>query len=221
MVRKISIVALLILYMFPHQLAFAGHKGIEALEEKFRASKQTLCQKDLDDIITVQQHLAVMVEIDQEARKQFLNDRENPILIKVLKEIDSFNTAHLKSILNIHPWIIISKFGKEADRQAWLLVQHADHDLTFQEQCLVILETLLPLNETNPNNYAYLVDRVAINSGKKQQYGTQASIDNGQVELLPYEGSLEEMNERRCVVGLEPVEKYLETLKTVYIQTKS
>lgn len=220
MVKKISIAALLIFTMFPHLFAYAGHKNLVALEEKFRLSKQTLCQKDIYDINTIKQHLAVMIEIDQEARNQFLNDRENPTLIKLIMEIDSFNTAHLKTILAVYPWITISKFGKKADHQAWLLVQHADHDLSFQEKCLLMLEKLLPFNETNPTNYAYLFDRVAINSGRKQRYGTQADIYEGQVKLLPYEGTLGELNERRHTVGLEPVEKYLEMLKIMLLNQK-
>ena len=63
MIKKISIVVLHIFYLFHYQIAYAGHKDVQSLEEKFSLSKQTLCQKDLDDINTVKQHLAVMVEI--------------------------------------------------------------------------------------------------------------------------------------------------------------
>ena len=162
--------------------------------------------KDLDDINTVKQHLDLMLKIDQDARKQFLNDKENATLTKLLKEIDVFNTAHLKSILAKYGWVTNSEFGSEADHQAWLLVQHADHDLAFQEKCLCTLENLLPLKETNPKNFAYLFDRVAINKrGDKQRYGTQVKIEEGRIELLPCEGTVQELNERRRRIGLSPL----------------
>jgi len=194
----------------------ALHKEITVLEERFEASKLTLCNEDLDNVETIKHHLTLMVEIDQEARMLVIADIENEKLQQLIKDIDLFNTEHLKSILAIHGWINISKFGKESDHQAWLLVQHADHDRVFQEKSLFTVEKLLQIGETNKTNYAYLYDRVAINSGKKQRYGTQVNIENDSRELLPYEGTLEKVNERRHEVGLEPVEHYLEKIKSVY-----
>jgi hypothetical protein len=38
-------------------------------------------------------------------------------------EVDRANTSEMKEILNVHGWMRISVFGKEADGDAWLLVQ--------------------------------------------------------------------------------------------------
>ena len=42
-----------------------------------------------------------------------------------MEKIDYLHAEHLKAILSVHEWITISKFGRDADRNAWLIVQHA------------------------------------------------------------------------------------------------
>ena len=58
------------------------------------------------------------------------------------QSLDAKNTADLKALLEIYPWFTIGKFGKVADEQAWLLVQHADLDRDFQKLVLKRLESL-------------------------------------------------------------------------------
>lgn len=196
--------------------AYDFNERLEILERKFTESKQILDREPLDDIDILKQHLVVMVDIDQDARKLFIDDINNIKIRQLMEKIDHFHTNHLKAILTVHEWISISKFGKEADHQAWLLVQHADHDPEFQANCLSTLEKLWPFKETDSKNYAYLYDRVAPKLGLKQRYGTQAIIEGEQIELLPFEGSLVDLNERRHEMGLDPIEEYLETLKMTY-----
>ncbi|MEM1009351.1 MAG: DUF6624 domain-containing protein [Myxococcota bacterium] len=78
------------------------------------------------------------------------------------RDIDTGNTKELKKLLQVHaPWFTISKFGKVTSSNAWLLVQHADHDRAFQKQILKVLAKLHKKGESSPQNYAYLYDRVA------------------------------------------------------------
>jgi len=191
---------------------------IESIERKIKESRQVLDKQALDDVEVVKHHLATMGSVDQEVRKLFI-DLDTPMTRKLLTEVDFLHTEHLKAILVIHGWITITKFGKEADRQAWLLVQHADHDPDFQKHCVLLLQQLYPSGETDKKNYAYLYDRVALkfqDFGLKQRYGTQAKIADDQIELCPFEGSPEDVNQRRREMDFEPIEEYMETLKTFY-----
>ncbi|MBA3999508.1 DUF6624 domain-containing protein [Brevundimonas sp.] len=86
---------------------------------------------------------------------------------------DMENAVWLKTELDAHGWFRISQHGEEADRAAWLIVQHADQDPQFQTAVLAMLEPLVALGETRPSSYAYLHDRVAVNTGRPQRYGTQ------------------------------------------------
>lgn len=193
---------------------------LATLEKKVTTVKQLLNSESLETIDGVKQQLVLMVDLDQEVRNLFMAAVTNPTIRKLLEDIDRFHTEHLKAILKQYGWITISKFGKEADHQAWLLVQHADRDPNFQKRCVSTLEKLWPLNETDRKNYAYLYDRIAVNHGLKQRYGTQAKIENDQIELLPFEDSFDDLNERRREVKLGPIEEYLKILKRVYTRKK-
>ena len=109
--------------------------------------------------------------------------------------------------MKIYPWFTISEFGLEGNQNAWLLVQHADHDPPFQRQVLTILEPLAAKGETNPKKYAYLYDRVASSFAepkerKLQRYGTQGMCSGpGTWEPLPVEDP-DKLDERRAAIGL-------------------
>lgn len=201
-----------------HACDFDFDQQLENVEKKIKASREVLDKKSLKNIEVVKHHLAVMCAVDQEVRKLFI-DFDNPTTRKLLEDVDYFHTDYLKAMLEIHGWITISKFGKEADTQAWLIVQHADHDPDFQRRCLLQLQQLYPIGETDKKHYAYLYDRVALKSqdfGLKQRYGTQTQIISDQIELYPFEGSVDDLKRHRHEVGLEPIEDYLVQLKKIY-----
>ena len=51
----------------------------------------------------------------------------------------------------------------------------------------------------------------------KQKYGTQYFVsDTGDVSLQPYEGTLQDLNERRALISLMPIEAYIEQIKSVH-----
>ncbi|MDP3788553.1 MAG: hypothetical protein Q8Q60_04555 [Candidatus Chromulinivorax sp.] len=178
---------------------------------------QENCALDFNDIESVKKVINEMFQIDQEMRTQFLQDRHNPEVIEKMTTMDYGHTVKMKEIIAIHGWPIISKFGAEGDAQAWLLVQHADRDLQFQEQCLGLLENLVATKEINPNNYAYLYDRVALAQGNKQKYGTQCFVsESSELFLRPHEGTMQDLDECRAQMGLMPIAAYLEQMKMVY-----
>jgi len=87
--------------------------------------------------------------------------------------IDADNAAWIKGELATHGWYRRSIYGEDGDAAAWLIVQHADRDLAFQQHVAALLEPLAAEGETDPANYAYLHDRAAVNAGRPQRYGTQ------------------------------------------------
>lgn len=88
-------------------------------------------------------------------------------------DIDRDNTAWLKTDLATHGWYRTSAFHPSASNAAWLMVQHADHDPAFQQQILFMLEPLVAEGEIERSDFAYLFDRVAVNAGRPQRYGSQ------------------------------------------------
>ena len=124
------------------------------------------------------------------------------------QKVDVSNTTDLKALLIKWGWFTISEFGIDADHNAWLLAQHADHDREFQREILEILESLHKTKETNSTNYAYLFDRVAASWNNEklrtlQRYGTQGMCEGPSNWVpIPMEEP-ENIDVRRKSVGLE------------------
>jgi len=85
---------------------------------------------------------------------------------------------------------------------AWLLVQHADADPEFQAYCLELMKDAYESGEVRGQDLAYLTDRVLVNQGKKQLYGTQFwTPPGGKIQPRPIEDEAK-LDERRSKMGL-------------------
>lgn len=128
--------------------------------------------------------------------------------------VDKENTAYLKTVIDRIGWPKISDVGLEASRAAWLLVQHADHNLGFQTHCLELMKAL-PKGEVVCRDIAYLEDRVRVNRGSLQLYGTQFIQVGDSFEPQPIEDE-KNLEERRAKMGLEPFAINLQRMIDTY-----
>lgn len=213
--------SLIVFYLLFHfNIAFCDEIDhyIAQLKKQVSIIQKELCskKKDFNNIDSVKKEVACLFEIDQYVIKKCSPYYKYKKVCDLVSKINANSTEELKMMLKIHGWLNISKFGKETDSQAWLLVQHADDDPRFQAAVLFFLEQLYPKGETDIKHYAYLYDRVALKHpslGLKQKYGTQYLVKEGKVILKPYEGSIQEVETRRKEMGLEPLELYLNRAK--------
>jgi hypothetical protein len=146
---------------------------------------------------------------DEEQKK-----KDNPELAKGAYEIakrmlkvDKANRLWLKEIVVKHGWPGKSLVGADGARAAWLLVQHADPDVAFQRQCLDHA-LKLPRGEIDAEHLAYLTDRVLLNEGKKQMYGTMLRKEDGKLVPKPIEDEAN-VDKRRGELGLPPLAEYI------------
>ncbi len=144
--------------------------------------------------------LAAMVEVDQQAQGAATSPEIQAMEIRHL--------ARMKEIIALVGWPGRSLVGEEGAQDAWILVQHCDRDLGFQEKCLSLLKRASDSGDAAKEHYAYLLDRVRVNEGKPQVFGTQM----GESDLLPVEEPAR-LDERRRSVGLEPVADYVKRLR--------
>lgn len=128
------------------------------------------------------------------------------------KDVDRKNLERLKQIVYLsHSWPTISEVGEEASYAAWLIAQHANHDKHFQEECLELMNQVK--SDVLPSNIAYLVDRVAVNKGEPQTYGTQFR-KNEDGNLVPYPiKNLDNLEKSRRKMGLESFLVYEQKMK--------
>lgn len=106
--------------------------------------------------------------------------------------------------------------GLNGSADFWAIVQHSDFNPQFQK--MVLDAMLIEVQKQNASNrqYALLTDRVNINTGKKQVYGTQLeyNVFTGKAKSLATIDP-ENLNIRREEVGLEPIEIYLEEMTQI------
>lgn len=152
-------------------------------------------------------------KVQEDTRKANTEDKSN--LEKVQKETFIRHTKILKNILKKYGFPNFDMVGEKGSSNYWLCVQHCDHDPKFQNEVLILMKKQLKKKKANARNYAYLRDRVNINTGKKQIYGTQVSYDmsNGQPKpIIKNLRNPKTVNKRRAEMGLESIEDYLKMI---------
>ena len=114
-----------------------------------------------------------------------------------MEKVHRENAARLREIVGLIGWPTISKVGAEASDAAWLIVQHSIGEPSFMKSCYRLM--LASVQDVNPQNVAYLHDRICYFEGKPQKYGTQF---DGEL-LYPVEDA-NEVNELRKKINLKP-----------------
>jgi hypothetical protein len=128
---------------------------------------------------------------------------------KLITELDSLNMIVLDSILKVHGWPSILEVGLKGNSAVWLIIQHSS--IEKQKEYLPLMRAAVLEGKASPSEFAMLEDRVAVQEGRKQIYGSQVGRDEttGQFYFLPIEDEAN-VNARRDAVGLEPLEYYAE-----------
>ena len=161
--------------------------------------------------------LRTMVSADQALRSRLdfskINTPDQQKIGAHMAVIDRANTARLKVLFAQCGFPDAEKHGERAERDAWLLVQHADHDRAFQKQTLALLEKIAAeRGEPVGRNFAYLSDRVAVAERRPQLYGTQLmSLPEKpcDFDFDPLDDR-QKVEARRAALGMPPLDIYKE-----------
>jgi hypothetical protein len=167
------------------------------------------------------QELAAMAAEDQKMRTETTKNAEGGLVHRMSVEermrwsrCDVANSDRLREIMEEYGWPGESLVGVDGVRDAWLLAQHADHDLSTQRRALELLSHAVADGEASVRHEAYLIDRVRINEGREQLYGTQMA---GFSDRLGVPWPIEDagnLDRRRASVGLEPFAEYAKSFGT-------
>lgn len=143
-----------------------------------------------------------------------------------LVDVQKINFARhqplLEKIIKQYGYPGFKQVGEKSAYNFFLLVQHADEHPNFQRQVLRLMLPEVKRKNAAPADYAYLTDRVAKNSGKPQEYGTQLKYtgdvgkDFSKVVAVPV--SLRDpknVDKRRAAIGMEPLQNYLNMMAEV------
>lgn len=150
-----------------------------------------------------------MAKVDQDMREKVLSQSD-----AWDENVDAKNTERMKEVVTQIGWPTASKVGKRASHNAWLLVQHADHNVDFQERCLKLMKQE-SAGEVALRNIAMLEDRVRVNRNQSQLYGTQFRQDTGEHKPLPIVDE-EHVDERREKMGMVTLKEEIQGMYEQY-----
>lgn len=126
--------------------------------------------------------------------------------------VDRINTAKLVALVGQCGWPRSRIHGEKAADHAWLIAQHADNDRTAQRAFLTHLKQAVDDGDSPAYTYAFLVDRIAMNEGKPQQYGTQAENKTPcDLAIVPLDDHVK-ADARRQAIGWPPLKDYIAML---------
>jgi hypothetical protein len=121
---------------------------------------------------------------------------------------DRARADRLEEIVDEYGWPTFSMVGEDGATAAWAIAQHADHDVELQERMLDLMKVAAADGEADPSQTAFLEDRVALNLGRPQIYGSQIGCVDGEAVPGPIEDE-QNVDARRAEVGLDPLDDYL------------
>lgn len=163
--------------------------------------------------------LARMVVADQQAaglpptRLHY----DSPEWLRFKDSVFTLQYQRLKEIFAHTGYPGYDKVGVEGSHHFWLMVQHLDKWPEFQQQVLDAMEKAVAEKNASAGDFAYLTDRVRLNTGRLQLYGTQVSYNTDSCQAFPK--SLDTpalVNKRRKAAGMEPLEKYLNFISEMH-----
>ena len=126
-----------------------------------------------------------------------------------MERVDSLNQTMVFGILDNDGWP-----SDKANRAIWIVIDHSD--LTSRSKYLSFVRAKADEGILDKSDYAMLNDRVLMEEGKPQVYGTQikmaATFDGEDMAMQLYLWPVENpdaLDSLRRSVGLSPIEEYL------------
>jgi uncharacterized protein DUF6624 len=158
----------------------------------------------------IAQELVMMTAAQKELMVRTGAAIPGPVTVENKREQREVFVRHgdrLRELLQTSGWPSADRVGPEAARGAWLIAQHADTQLDVQRLALQLLREAVERGAAGSRELAFLEDRVAMNEGRHQIYGTQiADIVDGRPVPWPCIDPAG-LDERRAHVGIEPFEE--------------
>lgn len=163
-----------------------------------------------------------MVAVDQAVQQDIIKASTEGKPQEVMKrlyqiELETFirHQPILERIVQQSGFPGFKQVGEKGANNFWLLVQHCDSRPSFQKHVLDLMKKEVKKQNADPYNYALLLDRVNINTGKPQVYGTQVTYKDR--KAVP-QGTvnIEKVKKNRLSIGYSPLQDYLNSMTKLY-----
>ena len=163
----------------------------------------------------LREDLIKLREKDQKrTREAVAENKKDDALLKGMRAARENNTALLCPILKEFGWPTSDMVGKDGADAAFFLLKNSSSN-QLQIDLLPVIVAATKQGEIPRPAFAGYLDRLRLNSGLKQLFGTQATIINGFLVLYPIEGE-SQVDARRKAYDLPPLAEYLRVIERTY-----
>lgn len=161
--------------------------------------------------------LLMIEKTDQEVRMIYLATRNRQPhdsiaeaeALKEMQRVDKINQEQICKILDSRGLVGKDKVGN-AVGVFWTIIQHSD--LATQKKYLPLFQEGAQKGDITKEGVAMLEDRINMNEGKPQRYGSQL-IENELGKLVVYQLlDAEKVDDWRSEMGMEPLDDYLKRI---------
>jgi murein L,D-transpeptidase YcbB/YkuD len=154
------------------------------------------------------------LHVDSVQRIYGQNSSQMHKLWQQIHRSDSLNLVKIEQIIHEYGYPGKSLVGSREMSTAWLIIQHSP--LSIQEKYLPLIKKAAKEGEVEKSNLALLIDRIRMNKGQKQLYGSQVTTDSrGHLSFHPIEDEIN-VNKRRQESGMESIEEYAKQFGITY-----
>ena len=169
----------------------------------------------------IRAELESMYDQDGTLVRATFDDEAQPEVSSTVRAIDQAHSNRLKEIVEHIGWPTRDLVGMKATQAAYMVIQHAGHDVEFQNKCLGMIVDLVAQGELPASYVALLTDRIRVFSNQPQVFGTQMTMRRNESGLLVPSPSVPiedptHLNDRRALMGMVPHEQFVEAIQLAY-----
>jgi len=152
-------------------------------------------------------------ELSDVIKKHGQNSKEELALSKKISVMDAENQKMVSSVLDKYGWLGPETIGSRGSRALFIVLQHAPS--AMQEKYLPMMRSAVKQGKAKATNLAMLEDRVLMEKGKNQIYGSQLFSDSTGMYVCPIE-DVDNLDKRRAEIGLMSMKDYLSNWNIVW-----
>jgi len=160
--------------------------------------------------------LLAMRKADQDARNACAGnaDEQMKCYVKVSEIVDKPHTKRLNEIFNTIGFPSVERVGKDGVDAYYLLLQHSN-DIALKQKCVPGMKDAFEKKAISASDYSSFNDRLLINLGKPQVYGSNFDMKDGKLVMSPTV-DVKNLDKRRKSIGLPTMDEYVKMLKEYY-----
>lgn len=148
-------------------------QGLDTLYEAYCRENDSLYNVSYDITRRFRQDQAIRIVYTSVNQPNYKLSKEKKIWLRnQMDQMDCKNGAWCNKILDEYGFPDYDNFGNEVSDHFWNILQHVT-DTTILAKGIKLMKEQVDKHQATAWEYAYLVDRLALNTCKEQTYGTQ------------------------------------------------